>query len=81
MATAIEVDSVEILPDIELDNNKSNPSAQSFFCCDKKMDDFMHPCIVSDKMMDVGNDKFALDIDIVEAPLSRPRIIPKEYSG
>ncbi len=36
MATAIQVDSVEMLPDIEPDDDKSIPSAESGFSCVKK---------------------------------------------
>ncbi len=36
MATAIQIDSVEMLTDIELDNDKSIPSAESVFSCVKK---------------------------------------------
>ncbi len=45
MATAIQVDSVETLQDIEPDDDQSIPSAESVFGCVKKMDDFMYPCI------------------------------------
>ncbi len=44
----------------------------------KKTDNFMYPCIVSDKMMDAEEDQFELDMDIVETPLSRPRTIPRD---
>ncbi len=52
MATAIEVDSVARLPDIEPDDDKSIPSAESVFSCVKKEDDFLNPCIVSEEAMD-----------------------------
>ncbi len=38
----------------------------------------MYPCIVSDEMMDAEEDQFNLDMDLVEAPLSRPMTIPRE---
>ncbi len=78
VATAIQIDSIEMLPDIEQDNDKSIPSAESVFACVKKMGNFMYPCIISDKMIDADEEDFDLDMDIVEAPLSRPRAISRE---
>ncbi len=46
MATAIEVDSFEMLPDSEPDDDKSIPSAESDFSCVKRKDEFLYPCIV-----------------------------------
>ncbi len=46
MATAIEVDSVEMLPDYEPDKDKSIPSAESVFSYVKRKDKFLYPCIV-----------------------------------
>ncbi len=66
MVRAIQVDSVETLPDIEPDDDKSIPSTESVFSCVKSTDNFMYPCIVSD----VNH-----DMDIVEAPLARPQLI------
>ncbi len=52
VATDIEVNSVEMLPDIEPDDDKSIPSAESVFSCVKIKDDLLYPCIMSDGMMD-----------------------------
>ncbi len=57
MATAIEVDTVEMLPDIEPDDGKSIPSAESVFSCVKRKDDFLYPCIMSDEAMDAEGKK------------------------
>ncbi len=78
VVTAIEVDSVEMLPDIESDDGKSIPLAESVFSCVKRKDDFLYPCIVSDEAMDAEEKEFDLDIDIIEPPLARPQEIPRE---
>ncbi len=78
VATAIQIDSVETLPHIEPDDDKSIPSNESVFSGVKKMDDFVYPSIASDEMMDADEDQFDLDMNIVEAPLSRPKTIPRE---
>ncbi len=52
VATAIQVDSVEMLSDSEPDDDKSIPSTESVFSCEKRKDEFLYPCIVSDKAMD-----------------------------
>ncbi len=52
VATAIQVDSVEMLPDIEPDDDKSIPSAESVFACVENLNDFLYPCIISDEAMD-----------------------------
>ncbi len=72
MATAIEVDSVEMLPDIVPDDDKSIPSAESVFSFVRRKDDFLYPCIVSDKAMDAEDKEFDLDMDIIE-PLRKYR--------
>ncbi len=68
--SAFHIDSVEMLPDIEPDNDKSIPSAESVFTCVEKQDNFLYPCIISDEVMDADKKEFNLDMDIVEAPLS-----------
>ncbi len=78
VATAIQIDSVETLPDIQLDDDQSIPSAESVFSCVMEMDDFMYHCIISDEMMDAAKELFKFDMDIVEAPLLRPMAIPRE---
>ncbi len=78
MATTIQVDSVEMLPDIEPDDDKSIPSTESAFSCVKSPDNFMYPCIVSDVAMEAEEEEFDRDMDIVEAPLSRPQLILRE---
>ncbi len=78
VATTIEVDSVEKLPDIEPDHDKSILSTEFVFSCVKRKDDFLYPCIVSDKAMDAEEKKFDLDMDIIEPPLARPQEIPRE---
>ncbi len=45
VATAIQVDYVEMMPDIEPDDDKSIPSAESVFTC-VEQPDFFYPCIV-----------------------------------
>ncbi len=77
IATAIQVDSVKMLPDIELDDNKSIPLAESVFSCVEKKDNFLYPCIVSDEAMD-AEEEFDLDMDIIKPPLARPQDIPRE---
>ncbi len=52
MATAMQVDSVEMLPDSEPDDDQSIPSIESVFSCVKRKDEFLYPCIVSDETMD-----------------------------
>ncbi len=78
VATAIEVDSVEMLPDIEPDDDKSIPSAESVFSCVKRKDDFLYPCIMSDEAMDAEEKEFDLNMDIIEPPLTSPQEIPRE---
>ncbi len=71
VATAIQVDSVEMLPDIEPDHDKSIPSAEYVFACVENSNDFLYPCIVPDEAMDrEEEEEFDLDMEIVEAPLS-----------
>ncbi len=78
VATAIQVDSVEVLPDSEPDNDKSIPSPEPVFSCVKREDEFLYPCIVSDKAMDAEEKEFDLDMDIIEPPLARPQEVPRE---
>ncbi len=66
---AIKVDSAEMLPDIEPDDDKSIPSSESVFSCVEKMDNFLYPCIVSYEVMGAEEDEFNLDMDIIELPL------------
>ncbi len=73
VATAIEVDSVEMLPDIEPDDDQSMPSAESVFSCVKRKDKFQYHCIVSDEAMDAEEKEFDLDKYIIEPPLARPQ--------
>ncbi len=51
VATSIQVDSVEMLPDSQPDDDKSIPLAKSVFSCVKRKDEFLYPCIVSDEAM------------------------------
>ncbi len=76
VATAIEVDSVEMLPDSEPDNDQSIPSAESVFSCAERKDNFLYPCIVWDEAMDAEEQEFDHDMDIIEPPLARPQ--PRE---
>ncbi len=67
-----------MLPDSEPDDDKSIPSAESFFSYVKRKDKFMYPCIMSDEVMDAKEKEFDLDIDIIEPPLARPQEIQRE---
>ncbi len=78
MATAIEVDSVEMLPDSEPDDDKSIPSTESVFSCVERKDEFLYHCIVSDEAMNAEEKEFDLDMDIIEPPLARPQEILRE---
>ncbi len=78
VATAIQVDSVETLPDSEPDDDKSITSAESVFSCVERKDDFLYPCIVSNEAMDAEEKEFDLDMDIIEPPLARPQEILRE---
>ncbi len=78
MATAIEVDSVEMLLDSELDDDKLITSAESVSSCVKRKDEFLFPCIMSDEVMDAEEKEFDLDMDIIEPSLARPEGIPRE---
>ncbi len=57
VATAIEVNSVEMLPDSEPDDDKSIPSAESVFCCVERKEEFLYPCM-SDEAMDAEKKEF-----------------------
>ncbi len=78
VATAIKVDSVEVLLDSEPDDDKSIPSPEPVFSCVKREDDILYPCIVSDKAMDAEGKEFALDMVIIEPPLARPQEVPRK---
>ncbi len=71
IAIAVQINSVEKLPDIEPDDDKSIPSAESVFTCVERKDDFLYPCVVSDEVMDAEEEEFDLNMEIVEAPLDR----------
>ncbi len=66
-----------MLPDIEPDDDKSIPSAESVFSCVEKKDNFLYPFIMSDEVMD-AEEEFDLDMDIIEPPLARPQDIPRQ---
>ncbi len=66
IATAIQVDSVEMLPDSELDDDKSIPSPDPVFSCVKRKDEFLYPCIILDEAMEAEENEFNLDMDIIE---------------
>ncbi len=72
VATAIQADSFEMLPDSEPDDDKSIPSTESVFSCVKGKDEFLYLCILS-----AEDKEFYLDMDIIEHPLARPQEIPK----
>ncbi len=76
--TAIQVDSVEMLPDSEPDDDKSIPSVESVFSCVKRKDKFLFPCVVSDEAMDAEVKEIDLDMKIIEPPLTRPQEVPRE---
>ncbi len=78
VATAIEVDSVEMLADSEPDEDESIPLAESVFSCVKRKEEFLYPCIVSDEAMDAEEKEFELDMEIIEPPLARPQEILRE---
>ncbi len=78
MVTAIQVDSVEMLPDSKPDDDKSIPSPEPVFSCVKRKDEFLYHCIVSDEAMEAEENEFDLDMDIIEPPLARPQEIRRE---
>ncbi len=78
MATAIQVDTVEALPDSEPDDDKSIQSPEPVFSCVKREDEILYPCIVSNEAIDAEEKEFDLDMDIIEPPLARPQEIPRE---
>ncbi len=84
VATAIEIDSVEMLNQTminqysEPDDDKSILLAESVFSCVKRKDKSMYPCMVSDEAMDVEEKEFDLYMEIIELPLARPQEIPRE---
>ncbi len=78
VVTAMQVDSVEMLPDREPDDDKSISSSEHVFSCTKREYEFLFPCIVSDKAMSVEEKEFDLDMEIIEPPLARPLEVPKE---
>ncbi len=67
-----------MLPHIEPVNDKSIPSTESVFSCVEQTVKFIYQCIVSNEMMDAEEKEFDLKMDIVEAPLPRPKTIPRE---
>ncbi len=78
VATAIQVDSVESLPDSEPDYDKSIPLPKPVFSAVKREDEFLYPCIMSDEAIDAEEKEFDLDMDIIEPPLARPQEVPRE---
>ncbi len=78
VATAIEVDSVEALPDSEPDDDKSIPLPDPNFSCVEREDEILYPCIVSDEAMDAEEKGFDLDMNIIDPPLARPQEILRE---
>ncbi len=78
IATAVQIDSVEMVPDIDADDNKSIPLTESVFTCVERKDNFLYPCIVSDGEIDAEEEEFDLNMEIVEAPLAIPKSIPRE---
>ncbi len=78
VVTTIQVDSVEMLPDSEPDDDKSIPSPEPVFSCVKRKDEFLFPCIVSDEAMEAEEKEFDLDMDIIDPPLARPQEVLRE---
>ncbi len=68
MVMTIQVDSVEMLTDTELDDDKSIPSSESVFSCVESPGNLLYLCIVSDEAMDAKKEGFYLDMDIIEPP-------------
>ncbi len=52
VAIAMQVDFVEMQPDIEPDDDKLISSAESIFTCVENPNDFMYPCIILDEAID-----------------------------
>ncbi len=65
-------------PDIEPDDDKSIPSAESVFSCVKRKDEFLYPCIMSEEAMDAEEKEYDLDMDIIEPPVARSQEILRE---
>ncbi len=78
VVTALHVDSVEMLPESEPDDDKSIPLAEPVFSCVKRKDKFLYHCVMSDEAMDEEEKEFDLDMDIIEPPLARPQELPRE---
>ncbi len=78
VVTAIQFDSVEMLPDSEPDDDKSIPSPEPVLRCVKREDEFLLPCIVSDEVMEAEEKEFDLDMDIIEPPLARPQEVRRK---
>ncbi len=81
VATAIQINSVEVMPkffNIEPDDDKSIPSAESVFTCVEQTDTFLYPCIISDESINRKEEEFDLDMEIVAAPISRPKATRRE---
>ncbi len=70
IANAVQIDSVEMLPEVEPDDDKSITSTESVFSCVKNMDNFLYPCIISDEVIDDEEKEFDIDMDIIEPPLA-----------
>ncbi len=48
-----------------------------FIICVENTDNFLYPCIISDKAMDDEEKEFNLNINIIEPPLAWPRATPR----
>ncbi len=78
VVTAIEVDSIEMLPDSELDDDKSILSAESVFSCVERKAEFLYSCIMSNEAMDAEEKEFDLNMDIIQRPLVKTSLHKKE---
>ncbi len=72
VAMAVQVDSVEMMPATEPDDDQSIPSTESVLSCVESLDNLLYPCIICDEAMDVEEGEFDLHMDIIEPPLARP---------
>ncbi len=52
---------------------KQIPLAESVFSCVKRKDEFLYPCIMSDKAMDAEEEESDLAMDIIKPHLARPQ--------
>ena len=78
VATAVQIDSVEALPDIEPYDDINIPSSDPIFSSTRQKNEFVYPCITSDELMEKEDDEFELDMYIIEVPISCPRLTPRE---